>query len=144
MLTVASAAARKLSRPESDLRSSVLIMALPLLVLVVAIAAELLNTQAATWSIRAIGSQAKVCSVAIFGLSLAPLAVLLTAMRAAAPRSPSVAGAVVGLLAGATGALFYAMHCPDDSPVFVALWYTPPIAAIAATGAIIGNHLLRW
>jgi len=55
-----------------------------------------------------------------------------------------MAGAVVGLLAGATGALFYAIHCPDDSPLFVAVWYTPPVTANAALGAIIGNHVLRW
>lgn len=144
LLTSAWAAARQLSGPESDVRSSLTYMAPPLLVLGVAIAVELLSTRPATWGVRSIGTQAKVCSVAILGLSFAPLVLLLAAMRAGAPSSPRLAGAVIGLLAGATGALFYAIHCPDDSPLFVAVWYTPPVIAIAAIGAFIGNHVLRW
>jgi len=84
LLTGAWAAARQLSRPESDALSSLLIIALPLPVLVVAAVAELLSTEAATWGARTIGTQAKVCSLAIMGLSFAPLVLLLTAMRAGA------------------------------------------------------------
>lgn len=144
VLAGAWSATRHLSRPESETRTALFSVALPMLVLAFAVAAELLSTPAATWGLRAIGSNAKLCLVAILGLSLAPLAVLLTTMRAGAPRSPSLAGAVVGLLAGAIGALFYAIHCPDDSPLFVALWYTPPIAAMTAIGALIGKRMLRW
>lgn len=142
LLSGAWAAARQLSRPETDARTTLVIMTLPLLVLAVAVVSELLSTEAATWGARAIGTQAKVCSVAILGLSFAIL--LMTAMRVGAPRSPKLAGAVVGPFVGATGAFFHAIHCPDDSPIFVALWYTLPVAALAAFGVIIGNHVLRW
>jgi len=144
VLAGAWGAVRHLSRPQGDSRSALFSAALPMLVAVVAIAAELLSAPVATWGQRAIGSNAKLCLVAILGLSLAPLAVLLATMRAGAPRSPSLAGGAIGLLAGAIGALFYAIHCPDDSPLFVALWYTPPIAVMAATGAVLGNRMLRW
>ncbi|HUI21148.1 MAG TPA: NrsF family protein, partial [Methylocella sp.] len=57
---------------------------------------------------------------------------------------PALAGAAAGLLAGAIGAAFYATHCPDDSPLFVATWYTLAIAFVTAIGAIAGARLLRW
>lgn len=138
------ATARRLSRPEADARGTLAYIAVPVLVLVLAMSIELATTPAATWGARAVGSNAKLCLVAILGLALAPLAVLLATMRAGAPRSPTLAGAAAGLLSGAIGALFYAIHCPDDSPLFVALWYTPPILAMVGMGALFGNRLLRW
>jgi hypothetical protein len=53
-------------------------------------------------------------------------------------------GAVAGLFAGALGAVLYATHCPDDSPLFVAVWYGLAIAAVALIGALAGRRLLRW
>ena len=47
-------------------------------------------------------------------------------------RIPSLAGAVAGLAAGGVAATLYAAHCTDDSPLFVATWYTLAIAALAA------------
>jgi hypothetical protein len=55
-----------------------------------------------------------------------------------------MAGALAGLLAGSVGASLYAIHCTDDSPLFVALWYPPPIALAALAGAVTGYRLLRW
>jgi hypothetical protein len=77
-------------------------------------------------------------------LSVAPLVALLAAMRAGAPRSPAMAGAVAGLLAGGLGAVLYAIHCPDDSPLFVGLWYVPAIALVVLAGAAAGSRALRW
>jgi hypothetical protein len=69
---------------------------------------------------------------------------LLFALRAGAPRSAASAGAAAGLLAGGLAAALYATHCPDDSPLFVALWYIPAIALVASVGAACGSRLLRW
>ena len=77
-------------------------------------------------------------------LSIAPLAALLVALRAGAPRSPAMAGAAAGLLAGGLAAMLYAIHCPDDSPLFVALWYVPAVALVALAGAAVGSRVLRW
>jgi hypothetical protein len=49
-----------------------------------------------------------------------------------------------GLLAGGMGAALYAMHCPDDSPLFVATWYGLAIAVVATLGAVLGSRVLRW
>ena len=91
-----------------------------------------------------IGADAAVCMKSIPSLALAPLAGVLIALRQGAPTRPGLAGAVAGLLAGAIGAALYATHCPDDSPFFVATWYTLGIAIVTAVGAIAGLRLLRW
>jgi hypothetical protein len=69
---------------------------------------------------------------------------MLAALRAGAPRSATLAGAAAGLVAGGVGATLYATHCVDDSPLFVALWYTAGVALVTLAGAILGRWLLRW
>ena len=46
--------------------------------------------------------------------------------------------------AGGLAATFYAAHCFDDSPLFVATWYTIAIAILAALGALGGRLFVRW
>ena len=41
-------------------------------------------------------------------------------------------------------AAIYAWHCPDDSPLFVATWYTIAISMVTAVGFLLGRRLLRW
>ncbi|MGA0532801.1 NrsF family protein [Hansschlegelia sp. KR7-227] len=70
-------------------------------------------------------------------MSAAPLAVILLSLRRGAPSSP---GAAAGLLAGALGATFYAIHCPAGSPLFVMVWNTLAVAI----GTAVGSRVLRW
>lgn len=77
-------------------------------------------------------------------MSVAPLVAVLAALRAGAPSSPAIAGAVAGPLAGSLAASLYAIHCTDDSPLFVALWYPPPIVLAVLAGAAAGSRVLRW
>ena len=49
-----------------------------------------------------------------------------------------------GLLAGALGALVYALHCPEMATPFLAVWYLAGIAIPTALGAVLGPLLLRW
>jgi hypothetical protein len=96
------------------------------------------------WTEQAVGNYAGTCLLAIPLLSIAPLIMLLIALRAGAPRVPASAGAVAGLLAGGLAAVLYATHCTDDSPLFVAVWYTLAVALVVLTGALLGHRLLRW
>jgi hypothetical protein len=77
-------------------------------------------------------------------LSIAPLLALLYSIRQGAPESPGLAGAVAGLSAGGIAAAIYAWHCPDDSPLFVATWYTIAIVMVTVIGFLLGRRLLRW
>jgi hypothetical protein len=84
------------------------------------------------------------CPWIVLGVSLPTLAALLAAMRQLAPTRPALAGLAAGLLAGAVGALAYALHCPELSPTFVAVWYSAGIGLAGALGAALGPWALRW
>jgi hypothetical protein len=143
-LAAAVWAAARLSRPDVDQRRALWLLLLPALALAVAVGGELTATPFDTWAARAVGTNSRLCVVSIIILSTAPLAALLVALRVGAPRSPAAAGAAAGLLAGALAATLYAIHCIDDSPLFVALWYTPAVALVTLAGTVIGHRALRW
>jgi hypothetical protein len=137
-------ATARLVQPNADQRTALVAFSLPLLALALGIGWELALSPAHTWSIRAIGSNSRLCVMSIIIMSIAPLVALLMALRAGAPQSPAMAGAAAGMLAGGLAATLYAIHCPDDSPLFVALWYVPVVVLIALVGAIGGYRILRW
>ena len=77
-------------------------------------------------------------------LSLPVTAALLFGLRYGAPTRPMMAGAGAGLLGGAVAASIYISHCPDDSPIFVAAWFTLAIVIATGIGALAGSRVLRW
>ncbi len=112
--------------------------------LLIGIAGELLAVPAERWMSVLVGVNARVCLTYIPLMGLAPLGLILLALRSGAPTRPALTGAVAGLIAGGISAAFYASHCPDDSPLFVAIWYVLAIAMLVALGALLGRRLLRW
>jgi hypothetical protein len=117
-------------------------MALALGVAALGTGAVLLAGRAPT--LGAILRSAPVCTWSIVALSVVPLAAGLIALRAGAPERPALTGATAGLAAGALGALAYAVWCPADDPLFVAVAYGGALAASAGIGAIAGRIALRW
>jgi hypothetical protein len=134
----------RLARPGADFhrRSRGLLVA-PL-ILLVAVVVELVRQPQAQWAAYAVGTNRFWCLTMIPLLALVPLACTLHALRQAAPTRPRITGAVAGLAAGALAATFYALHCPDDSPLFVAIWYVLALGVVTAVGALGGSRLLRW
>lgn len=122
---------------------SVVLAAAPAL-LGLAVVAELFATPSQSWAPHLIGHNAAYCLLIIPGLALAPLACLLFALTESAPERPGLAGAAAGLAAGGIATILYASHCPDDSPLFVAVWYSSAIAIVAAAGGLAGARLLKW
>lgn len=114
------------------------------MLLIVAVAIELATVPSQTWSSRLVGSNAVNCLTFISVFAAAPLVALLMAMRSAAPVSPTRAGAAVGGLAASLAALLYALHCFDNSPLFVATWYTLAFIPAIAVSAAAGCYALRW
>jgi len=112
--------------------------------LVVAVVVELSLLPQELWAVRAVGHNSLWCLTMIPLLAAAPLACALHALRQAAPSRPVLTGALAGLVAGSLAATFYAFHCPDDSPLFVAIWYVLALAVVTAAGAVGGSRLLRW
>jgi hypothetical protein len=132
------------ARPESARGPADVMLYLAPVLLLSAVIAELIAMPQADWMPRLIGHNARICMFFIPLLSFGPLVMLLFASRTAAPASPSRAGALAGLMAGGLGAAFYAAHCPDDSPLFVAVWYSIAIAFVTVVGAALGRRMLRW
>ncbi len=117
--------------------------AAPLLILL-AVVLELLALPADRWWDSLVGSNAFLCLGAIPLLSVPSAVALMLAMKRGAPARPRLAGAVCGLVAAGIGATFYALHCDDDSPLFVAVWYTLAVAIVTSVSAAIGGRVLRW
>lgn len=90
------------------------------------------------------GSSSLVCPWYIVALSLPVLAATLGALRRLAPTRPTLAGFAAGLFSGGTGAWVYAFHCGENGMMFLALWYTLGILAVAVLGAVLGRFVLRW
>jgi hypothetical protein len=135
---------RALSTPGASTgKAMAWLIAAPVLVLI-AVVMELVAVPAADWGTRLIGSNMMLCMAFIPLIGIGPLAIFLWMLRYGAPTRPVLAGAVAGLLAGGLAATFYAAHCFDDSPLFVASWYTIAIAALALLGALGGRLLVRW
>jgi hypothetical protein len=65
-------------------------------------------------------------------------------LRHGAPSRPALSGALAGMLSAGLAATLYASHCTDDSPLFVAFWYTLATALVAAVGALIGSRMLKY
>lgn len=133
-----------LARPETRVRDAVLRVAVAPLMLMLGAGYELMTVPSADWYARTIGTNSRVCLVAIPLLSIALLVAMLAALRAGAPSSPSAAGAAAGLVAAGLAATLYATHCPDDSPLFVVVWYFLAIALVTLIGAGAGRLALRW
>lgn len=136
--------ARTLSRPGEDWRQAVPYMAVAPVLLSIAVVAEFFALPPEAWRAAAIGTNNLVCLIYIPLIGIGPLGIFLWALRHGAPTRPALAGAVAGLLAGGISAAFYAAHCTDDSPLFVAIWYTTAIAGLAVIGAIAGIRFARW
>src|SRR5437879_11530362 len=92
---------------------------------------------------RLVGNNSRLCRIAIPLMSLPLLAAALVGLRHGAPTRPAVAGAIAGLLSAGLAATLYASHCTDDSPLFVATWYTIATASVTAIGAGAGSRVLR-
>ena len=131
-------------RPDAVLRGWAWLLAIPVGLLVVGIACEMMLPQRLPMMTRLIGSNSRVCMTAIPLLSLPLLAGALIGLRRGAPTRPAVAGAVAGMLSAGLAATLYASHCTDDSPLFVMTWYSIATALVAAIGALVGSKVLRF
>lgn len=144
LATTAVALVLRLAQPGAGAGMQKAMLSAAPILLVIAVAAELLIVPASQWQAKLVGSNSLICLTAIPLLSLPLLGVLLLALRHSAPTSRAAAGAVAGLVAGGLAAALYATHCTDDSPLFVAFWYSIAIGAVTLLGAVLGRRLLRW
>ena len=133
-----------LSRPEASLQGWAWLLLIPAGLLVAGISGEMMLPQRLPMMTRLVGSNSRTCLTAIPLMSLPLLAAALVGLRHGAPARPAAAGAIAGLLSAGLAATLYASHCTDDSPLFVATWYTIATALVTAIGALVGSRVLRF
>jgi hypothetical protein len=133
-----------LSRPEASLRGWAWLLLIPAGLMVGGIASEMMLPQRLPMMTRLVGNNSRICLTAIPLMSLPLLAAALVGLRHGAPTRPMVTGAIAGLLSAGLAATLYASHCTDDSPLFVATWYTIATALVTAIGALAGPKVLRF
>ena len=146
-LALASAAiivSLHLTRPEASMRGWGWLFVIPVGLLVAGISGEMMMPQRLPMMTRLVGHNSRICLTAIPAMSLPLLAAALIGLRHGATTRPALAGAVAGMLSAGLAATFYASHCTDDSPLFVATWYTIGTALITALGALVGSRVLRF
>jgi hypothetical protein len=134
----------RLARPTDGTRAWSLALAAVPVILLAAVLIELAVMPRASWLGELVGENSMLCLTSIPLLAAPILVATLLILRRGVSLRPGLTGAAAGLFAGALGAALYAAHCPDDSPLFVAVWYGLAIAAVAIVGALAGRIMLRW
>jgi hypothetical protein len=135
---------RALAQPGLPARSVLPMLLVAPALLLIAAGVEMMVGPADQLRQRWIGSNAMLCMTFIPLIGIGPLAAFLFALRHGAPTRPMLAGGVAGLVSGGLAATFYAAHCTDDSPLFVATWYPLAIVLLVAAGAVAGRMVARW
>ena len=133
-----------LSRPEASLKGWAWLLLIPAGLVAAGIGSEMMMPQRLPMMTRLIGNNSRVCMTAIPIMSLPILAAALFSLRHGAPAQPAITGAIAGLISAGLAATLYAAHCTDDSPLFVATWYSIATALVVAVGALAGGRVLRY
>lgn len=144
LLGAAVFASIRLSRPGVPLGYASAAMIAPVMAMWLFAAVTLAGAAPAEYASLILGQNWAICPVMITMLAVPLFATLVWAMQGLAPTRPALAGAVSGLVAGAGGALVYALHCPEMTAPFLGVWYVLGMAIPTAAGALLGSHLLRW
>ena len=133
----------RLSRPGAALGWRVWLVAVPVAIVWLAAANALLQAAPAQRLELVLGSTWRECPFNIALLSLPGFVGACWAIKGLAPTHLRAAGAAAGLLAGATAALAYSLHCPETSVAFWAVWYLLGMLLPALLGALLYVPLFR-
>ena len=137
-------AATRLSRPGARLGRVPVALLAPVIAMWLLAAYVLLGAPPQERAALVLGRTWQYCLLDVPKLALPVLVATLWAMKGLAPTRLALAGAAAGLLAGAIGALVYALHCPEMEAPFLGVWYVAGMLIPAAAGALLGPFVLRW
>jgi hypothetical protein len=144
IVSIASIYLLRLARPGGERKITSLLPAVPFAAATLLAIVTLGFSPASHWNAMILGDEWLECLLSIPIIAVVPFAVLVWAVRKAAPTNLVLTGTFTGLIAGGVSALAYALHCTSDSVPFVAVWYGGTIVLCTFAGAILGPRLLRW
>jgi hypothetical protein len=136
---VGALAALHLSRPEAGVRGPLMALGLVAAAVVALLAAGSLLGEPTPFRASAVK-----CLLSVPAMAALPLAAFLLALRSGAVTQPALAGGFAGLGAAGLAIVAYALHCTEDSALFVGTWYVAATLLTAAVGAYAGARTLRW
>jgi hypothetical protein len=84
------------------------------------------------------------CLINVGLLSLPLVLAFGLLIRRGAPTQPQRTSAAAGLAAAAFGAVVFAIHCPHDDPLYVAVWYGGAVLGVAGLARLVLPRLTRW
>lgn len=143
IVVITFSALLKVARPGQASWLALVFLFLPFVAIAVLSVPDLMSFPDAWRNGATIGRVWPECLLLIPAIATAPFALLIWALRKAAPTHLRRAGALAGFLAGGISASAYALSC-QESLAFVACWYTSAIVICAIVGALLGPRLLRW
>ena len=144
LFAAALLAVLRLSRPGARLGRVPAAVAAPVLAMWLLGAVVILAAAPGDRAELLLGFSAASCPFTIALLSVPLFVATLWAMKGLAPTRLALAGAASGLLAGAGGALVYALYCPEMAAPFIGVWYLLGMLIPTALGTMLGPRLLRW
>lgn len=134
----------RLGRPGARLKLAWFATALPIVSMVSAAVVILFATPPGYRLQLMLGTTWQGTTADIVTVSLPSLFVLMRAMKGLAPTRPVVAGAAVGLVAGAEGVLVYSLYCSEMSVPFWSVWYLLAILTTTGVAAAVAPGYLKW
>lgn len=138
------ALAARLGRPGVPARGGWWAVVLPVVLMWVLAAVQWSGAAPAERPALLWGQTWRACIGSIGLIALPVFVAALAALRELAPTRAAWAGAAAGALAGGCGAAVYALHCPELTAPFLAVWYVAGMALPVALGAALGQRVLRW
>lgn len=136
--------AERLGQPGVPTKLAWIKVLLPIATLWVATAAILLAAPHGYRLQLMMGSTWRVSTLNIVLLSLPPLGAAMQSMKGLAPPHAALAGAGMGLLAGAEGVLVYTLYGVEMSVPFWGVWYVLAMGITTGLGALLGLKYLHW
>lgn len=140
----AAVAASKLTRPEVKTGATLTWLVAACLFVAAVIGTDLLLQGLEQWSVRLFGKSVLSCLTLIPAIAAVPLVAALFALRHGATTAPTASGALAGLASAGLAIVAYGLFCTEDSPLFVATWYTLAAGLVGMAGAALGRTALRW
>ncbi|MBY0465943.1 MAG: DUF1109 domain-containing protein [Burkholderiales bacterium] len=134
----------RLARPGMDTGHLAAGLAAPALAMCLLAAVALANAAPPDRAALVLGTTWQVCTANIALIGIPVFIASFWALKGLAPTRLASAGGCAGLLAGAVGAVVYALHCPELDAPFLLVWNGLGMLVPAALGAALGPRLLRW
>eukprot|EP01037_Dinobryon_pediforme_P007706 gene7705-7767_t len=136
--------ALKLANPLKFSSIAVLVLGVPAVILMALIFWDIGHAGLSGWQSRMVGKNGPECLFFIPFFSTIPLAAMIYILRCGAVMRPNLAALAASLAATGIGATAYELHCTDDSPLFMGLWYVLALLIVIIIGQLFAARLLKW